>query len=64
MYKRQIFSLPEEIYHLGRLDLHIDIGHYFIVAGACLCWLLVVITILNQKFKQASLLKGLREEFI
>jgi len=60
----QIFGLPEEIYHLGRLNLHIDISYYFVVAGVCLCWLLIVVTILNRKFKQASLLKGLREEFI
>ena len=59
----QIFNLPEEIYHLGRLELEIQRDYYLIIFGVCLLWLLLVVTILNRKFRQSSLLKGLRQEF-
>ena len=57
-----IFSLPGDIYHLGRIKIVLGMGEYSLVFSLTLLWLLLISWIALVRLKK-SLLANLRREF-
>lgn len=58
-----LIDLPGDIYVLGKLRIVLDIKDYLIVFFSSLIWILFIVSLALAKFKQQSILKGLRQEF-
>jgi ABC-type lipoprotein release transport system permease subunit len=58
-----LFSLPGDVYHLGRLSLSLDWGDYLMVFLSALFWLLLIVAFSLYRMNKKPILYGLRKEF-
>jgi len=58
-----ILSLPGDVYHMGRLQLSLDLSDYMIVFGTTLFWMILIIAFALYRLNKRSILYGLRKEF-
>lgn len=58
-----LFSLPGDVYHLGRLSLSLEWGDYLMVFLSALFWLLLIVAFSLYRMNKRPILYGLRKEF-
>jgi len=59
-----ILNLPGDIYHLGRINLDIDVFDYLLVFGLSLVWVLFFSWLGLKRINRQTILDGLRREFL
>ena len=59
-----LFQLPKEIYYFGRLRLHLNPDHYFLIFFLVLAWLMIISLGIVLRYRKHSLLKGLRRAVV
>lgn len=58
-----LFSLPGDVYHLGRLSLSLEWSDYLLVFLSALFWLLMIVAFSLYRMNKRPVLYGLRKEF-
>ena len=58
-----IFSLPSDIYNLGRLELIISASSYIITFALSFIWIFILVGITLRSYKKKSVLYGVREVY-
>ncbi len=63
LQKLPLFSLPGDVYHLGRLSLSLELSDYLLVFFSALFWLIIIVAFSLYRMNKRSILYGLRKEF-